>query len=179
MSHCVYRKHGEEGKHYCFGKGELEAKCIEPGGGECGGTVDGVESFIPGTPGKYIHLRQILLQNTFGLVLACDDGWTYFGHTSKCYKPTESNLSRTDAVKACKALNPTANLVTILDSKTNSFVLPMVKYRSWIGLEKVNGEWVWPDGTKATYLPWLPGQPSGDGPFVEIFGNSEAEGPGK
>ena len=66
-------------------------------------------------------LFQALLVSTFIcvryfsriLLVACDDGWTYFGHTSKCYKPTESNLSRADAVKACKALNPTANLVTI------------------------------------------------------------------
>ena len=58
VSHCVYRKHGEEGKHYCFGRGEKEAKCIEPGGGECGSNDDGNESFIPGTPGKntVIHL---------------------------------------------------------------------------------------------------------------------------
>ena len=54
-SHCVYQKHGEEGKHYCFGKGDLETKCIEPGGGECGANDDGNESFITGTPGKYIH----------------------------------------------------------------------------------------------------------------------------
>ena len=46
----------------------------------------------------------------------------------------------------------------------------MVTWRSWIALEKVNGEWVWPDGIKATYLPWAPGQPSGDGPFVEFSG---------
>ena len=51
----MYRKHGEEGKHYCFGKGDLETKCIEPGGGECGANDDGNESFITGTPGKYIH----------------------------------------------------------------------------------------------------------------------------
>ena len=78
-------------------------------------------------------------------------------------------------------MNIKADLVTIPDMTTNAFIQSLISARkwSWIGLEKVNGEWVWPDGTKATYLPWLPGQPSGDGPFVEIFGNSEAEGPGK
>ena len=64
----MYQKHGEEGKHYCFGKGDLEAKCIEPGGGECGTNDDVVELIISGTPGtkpamlsdrvcKYIHMR--------------------------------------------------------------------------------------------------------------------------
>ena len=47
----MYRKHGEEGKHYCFGKGEKEAKCIKPGGGECVHVDDQIEVPIPGTPG--------------------------------------------------------------------------------------------------------------------------------
>ena len=44
----------------------------------------------------------------------------------------------------------------------------MVASRSWIGLENVANEWVWPDGTKATYLNWFPGQPTGDGKSAEI-----------
>ena len=63
-----------------------------------------------------------------------------------------------------------ANFVTILDEKTNEFVLKMMDVPGWIGLEKVNGEWVWPDGTKATYLAWN-GSPSGDGTYVEIHWN--------
>ena len=44
----------------------------------------------------------------------------------------------------------------------------MVASRSWIGLENVANEWVWPDGTKATYLNFPPSEPSGDGKSVEI-----------
>ena len=80
----------------------------------------------------------------------------------------ETILSRSDASTACKTDIPTAHLVSIPDDKTNEFVLSMVTSRSWIGLENVANEWVWPDGTEATYLNWVPGEPSGDGKSVEI-----------
>ena len=54
----------------------------------------------------------------------------------------------------CKTFDSTANLATILDEPTNSFVQSIIDGWSWIGLEKVNGEWVWPDGTKAIYTNW-------------------------
>ena len=88
-------------------------------------------------------------------------------------------MNRADAIKACKESKPTANLALIPDVTTNAFIQSMVSWRSWIGLQKVNGAWVWPDGTKATYLPWATeyDNPSGDGPFVEIWADSQ--GPGK
>ena len=78
-------------------------------------------------------------------------------------------MNRADAIKACKELKPSAILASIPDMTINAFVQSLVTWRSWIGLEKVSGEWVWPDGTKATLTNWLPNQPSGDGPFVEMF----------
>ena len=45
----------------------------------------------------------------------------------------------------------------------------MVKFRSLIGLSKVSNEWLWEDGTKASYTNWMPGEPSGDGSAVEII----------
>ena len=88
-------------------------------------------------------------------------------------------MNRAEAIKACKESKPTANLALIPDVTTNAFIQSMVSWRSWIGLQKVNGAWVWPDGTKATYLPWATeyDNPSGDGPFVEIWADSQ--GPGK
>ena len=102
------------------------------------------------------------------ILSACEPGWTHFEHTGDCYKSVETILSRTDASMACKRDIPTAHLVSIPDDKTNEFVLSMVASRSWIGLENVANEWVWPDGTKATYLNWFPGQPTGDGKSAEI-----------
>ena len=102
------------------------------------------------------------------ILSACEPGWTHFEHTGDCYKSVETILSRTDASMACKRDIPTAHLVSIPDDKTNEFVLSMVVSRSWIGLENVANEWVWPDGTQATYFNWVPGEPSGDGKSVEI-----------
>ena len=63
-------------------------------------------------------------------------------------------MNRIDALQACKKSKSTANLVSIQDEATNAFVQSTVSWRSWIGLQKVNGAWVWSDGTRATYLPW-------------------------
>merc|ERR1712110_898158 len=84
----------------------------------------------------------------------CNAGWTYFGRTGKCYKSFESRLTRADALQACKEANPTASLVSIPDMKTNNFVLSMVGWRSWTGLEKNDGAWVWPDGSEDTLANW-------------------------
>ena len=65
----------------------------------------------------------------------------------------------------------TASLASIPDMKTNEFVNSKVSWRSWIGLEKINGAWVWQDGSQATMRNWIPNQPSGDGAFVEIVKN--------
>ena len=98
----------------------------------------------------------------------CEPGWTLFEHTGECYKSVETILSRNDASTACKTDIPTAHLVSIPDNKTNEFVLSMVASRSWIGLENVANEWVWSDGTKATFTNWLPDQPGAVGKSVEI-----------
>ena len=63
--------------------------------------------------------------------------------------------------------------------KTNDFVLSKVSWRSWIGLEKRNGAWVWPDGTRDSLRNWIPGQPSGDGSFAEIVKDAWAGKPGQ
>ena len=47
----------------------------------------------------------------------------------------------------------------------------MVGWRSWTGLEKDDGAWVWPDGSEDTLANWIPQQPSGDGSSVEIVKN--------
>ena len=109
--------------------------------------------------------------------------------TGKCYRTTDNkSLTREDALRECQKSDSTANFATILDEPTNSFVQSIIDYAyddyvyvdyydyydkelytmTWIGLEKVNGEWVWPDGTKAIYTNWFPQQPSGNGPFTEI-----------
>ena len=83
----------------------------------------------------------------------------------------ETTLTRPQAILACEAANAKAHLAVIPDKTTNDFVLSIVKERSLIGLSKVSNEWRWADGTKATYTNWIPREPSGDGPSVEIVRN--------
>ena len=51
-------------------------------------------------------------------------------------------MNRADAILACKESKPSASLASIPDMTINAFVQSLVSWRSWIGLEKVNGEWV-------------------------------------
>ena len=93
-----------------------------------------------------------------------------------CYKSITTQLTRADAIKACKTSKSTATLASIPDMTTNAFVQSMVSLRSWIGLQKVNGAWVWTDGTMTTLTNWVPKQPSGDGSFVEMYPDKESSG---
>ena len=92
----------------------------------------------------------------------------------------DTALTRPQAKLACEAANPKAHLAVIPDKTTNDFVLSIVKIRSLIGLEKISGEWVWADGTKATYTNWAaPNEPSGDGPSVELIRDGLNADPGQ
>ena len=101
--------------------------------------------------------------------LECKSGWTFFGHTGKCYKSFKTGVTRADAFRVCKGSVPNANLVSISDLKTNEFVRSIMKVsKNWIALEKKNSKWIWPDGSENLLKNWFPGNPSGDGSFVEI-----------
>lgn len=100
--------------------------------------------------------------------MQCETGWTYSVHSRMCYKSSETQVKRSDAINACKAWKSDAVLASIPDKKTNDFVLGFVKWRSWISLEKKDSHWYWADGTKATYLYWGGGGPSGDGSYAEL-----------
>ena len=104
----------------------------------------------------------------FCFVLACETGTFYF---NKCYKVLTTNGTKDEQLQACKKINPKATLATILSPDTNQFITKLVTCRSFIDLENVNGEWVWPfyNNLKATYLPWYPDQPSGDCCSAEIW----------
>jgi hypothetical protein len=56
-------------------------------------------------------------------------------------------------------------LAVVPDKTTWNFVKGMTKTRVWLGAtdEKVEGEWVWVDGTKMTFTAWSPGNPDNAG----------------
>ena len=103
----------------------------------------------------------------------CLSGWTFFEHTRKCYRSSESIVSRSQATSACKSWKSNADLVSIPDKTTNDYVLRFVNYRSWIGLEKKGSYWNWSDGTWGKFLYWGGGGPSGDGSYVELCRNTD------
>ena len=108
----------------------------------------------------------------FSLV-KCESGWTLLAHTRKCYRSSETQVVRSAAVSACRSWKRDAVLAKIPDKKTNDFVLGFVNFRSWISLEKKGSYWYWADGSRASYLYWGGGGPSGDGNYAELCRNTD------
>ena len=88
----------------------------------------------------------------------CEEGWAFSEHTNLCYKLVNIKTIRSDAVKTCQEaiLNPSANLASIQDDLTNSFLARLnYKISSWIGASKGSeGDWVWSDGSHWNYTNW-------------------------
>ena len=63
-----------------------------------------------------------------------------------------------------------ADLASIPDEETNDFVLSLISSRTFIGgvLDSSSGAWTWTDGTLFSFTNWAIGQPSGDGPVLEM-----------
>ena len=76
-------------------------------------------------------------------------------------------------MSACRSWKRDAVLAKIPDKKTNDFVLGFVNFRSWISLEKKGSYWYWADGSRASYLYWGGGGPSGDGNYAELCRNTD------
>jgi hypothetical protein len=60
-----------------------------------------------------------------------------------------------------KCVRMGGQLAVIPDKATWDFVKTLTKTRVWLGAtdEKLEGEWVWVDGTKMTFTAWTPGNP--------------------
>ena len=93
----------------------------------------------------------------------------------------DTKLTRPNAINACIAAgtNHKADLVSIPDLQTNDFVLTLVSWRSWIGLEKKNDVWVWSDGTNSSWQHWIPPNPKENVQYAEIVKDAWAGVPGQ
>ena len=100
--------------------------------------------------------------------LDCEASVTSFGgYYAVCVQP---GISRSDAHNNCLQAGY-SNLASILSvSETSEFanLRPLQTDQTWIGLQKVNGNWQWDSGAPYNYTNWMPGQPSGDGSCVEF-----------
>ena len=87
------------------------------------------------------------------MFLECPDGWTYFNGTDSCYKVFTTPLSWTNARNHC--LNQDADLASVTNSETNSFLTTLTTEYSWIGGYRSGSDWgQWTDGSNWGYTNW-------------------------
>jgi hypothetical protein len=77
----------------------------------------------------------------------------------KWYSVFQDKVSWQVARDKCARMG--GQLAVIHDKATWDFVKGLTKIRVWLGAtdDKVEGEWVWVDGTKMTFTAWSPGNP--------------------
>ena len=102
--------------------------------------------------------------------IRCEDGWTLFKHSKKCYRFYNNPTTWIQADTECKELQQSSsNLASIQDSQTDDFLTMTMTGRkrpeTWVGGRLVNGAWTWTDGSLWAVLdphPWAPGQPDNE-----------------
>uniref|UniRef100_A0AC34PWV6 C-type lectin domain-containing protein n=1 Tax=Panagrolaimus sp. JU765 TaxID=591449 RepID=A0AC34PWV6_9BILA len=103
------------------------------------------------------------------IIDVCDNEWTYFPTTRKCYK-VYYHSDWTTAENNCVAQG--AHLVSIHSKKEDLFVQDLSHYGATqskstiIGLYTTtndNSRWNWSDGSSTNFVPWPPGEPNNPG----------------
>merc|ERR1719300_198141 len=99
---------------------------------------------------------------------SCSSGWTYDDSTNKCYKYFDLKVTYTEAEKTCKGSAPTGfdgGLVSISNPTVTEVIRKIDKheYGTWTGGYRVNGKWVWADGSHFKYTNWNSGEPNNSG----------------
>ena len=116
--------------------------------------------------GKYDRRVRCMISILFS---GCAPGFTYFDHTRKCYQWFQDypqHLTWSEANEKCKSLG--GSLASVHDEETNNFFVSKMSTVTYVGGHKMNGNWVWADGSSWSYSNWYPGKP-GSGDILEIF----------
>ena len=100
---------------------------------------------------KYVDVDMILCLDP------CPDGWKYFSRTMSCYKVESGSQSWDQARTACQQFN--ADLASIPDEATNTFLTTLTTGSSWIGGYFDQELWKWSDGSTWSYTNFCSGQP--------------------
>ncbi|CAJ0575636.1 unnamed protein product, partial [Mesorhabditis spiculigera] len=96
----------------------------------------------------------------------CPEGWVFSREFAACYKKIV-NVNFEEAEAECKKEG--ANLASIHSDAENQLLYKMVKTETprfsdqdqlLLGARRVDGEWMWIDGTKFDYKPWAQGEPN-------------------
>jgi hypothetical protein len=77
----------------------------------------------------------------------------------KWYAVIHEKVSWQTARDKCARMG--GQLAVVPDANTWAFIKGLTETRVWLGAtdEKVEGEWLWVDGTKMTFKAWTPGNP--------------------
>lgn len=123
-----------------------------------------------GSPGGTSSSVQINAAGSFGVVsdfTAGPAGWTtctgaYSARGSSCYRVTTS-MTRANAQTNCESDG--GYLVKMNDTTERDAVAGITTGSVWSGLNDitVEGTWVWPDGTSASFTNWNGGEPNNGG----------------
>ena len=101
------------------------------------------------------------------LFVGCEEGWSL--HDSYCYRVFTNTITWENAEAACQTEG--ADLASVLDMETNTFVWDMVKLTgkaAWLGGNLQTGTWNWVGHGDWAYTKWKSGEPNGDGPCLEL-----------
>jgi hypothetical protein len=77
----------------------------------------------------------------------------------KWYAVIHEKVSWQTARDKCARMG--GQLAVVPDARTWEFIKGLTETRVWLGAtdEKVEGEWLWVDGTRMTFKAWTPGNP--------------------
>lgn len=127
----------------------------------------------------FLTLAAVLVQLPTAIAsLPAGYDWKPAGDSSGHYYALSLTTGEWPVVEA-EAVSIGGHLATINNVDENALLLslyPVPTYTNmWIGLYW-EGAWKWSSGEPLTYTNWEPGQPSGDGIYVEFNHNSDYPG---
>ncbi|XP_068719496.1 adhesion G protein-coupled receptor E1-like [Montipora capricornis] len=104
----------------------------------------------------------------FDIPGSCPQGW--IEHDGSCYTPFAHGATWQEAEDTCREID--SHLALSRGATENEFIAVEVgrpESRVWIGLRRIEGEFVWSDGRKADYTNWGRGEPKGGSDCVSLL----------
>ena len=107
--------------------------------------------------------------------LACNEGWSYFAETNKCYKYFYNDDHWRHASAFCKRLN--GNLAKVPSKSLNDFLKQLLGGRTawidgvcdhYVGENDKCQRWKWSDGQTISQFFWIQNEPSWEGIRIEL-----------
>lgn len=98
---------------------------------------------------------------------SCEDGWASYNKGGKCIKIfSDGFLQYSSAKEYCESMDSTESTASLLSIKNEKeqktfheyiFVTSKMESNFWLGLQKTNGLFMWPDGSPPDFANWING----------------------